>query len=206
MPYPRFERLAQDKRELLLDTAAQEFANHGFEQASINRILEQAHMSKGAAYYYFEDKVDLFCAVIEYASERLDLASVQVDVRALTTENFWAAVAEIHRLPLMRSMDKPWLFKILNVAAQVAFTDTWQGPLASLTQQMRMLMVNLIKHGQKIGAIRTDLPDDLILAWFLALDRASDNWLMSHWQEIDMAKIVQISDQTIGALKNALIP
>ena len=206
MPYPRFERLAQNKRDLLLDVAAQEFANHGFEQASINRILERSHMSKGAAYYYFEDKADLFCAVIQYASERLDLASVQVEPTMLTTGNFWTTIAEIHRLPLVRAMERPWLFKILNVAAQRALADLDREPLASLTQQMRTLLIDLIKQGQSIGAIRTDLPDDLILSWILALDGASDDWLTNHWGEIDIARLVQISDQTIAALKNALIP
>jgi AcrR family transcriptional regulator len=57
MPFPRFEKLAPQKRKHLLDVAAREFAIHGFNEASINPILEQAEMSKGAAYYYFEDKV-----------------------------------------------------------------------------------------------------------------------------------------------------
>ncbi|UUZ81956.1 TetR/AcrR family transcriptional regulator [Paenibacillus sp. P26] len=48
LPFSRFEKLAREKRELLLDQAAREFAAHGFEQSSINRILEQSNMSKGA--------------------------------------------------------------------------------------------------------------------------------------------------------------
>ena len=53
MPYPRFNKLPGEKRTKLLDIAAQEFAKYGFDDASVNRILEEAHMSKGAAYYYF---------------------------------------------------------------------------------------------------------------------------------------------------------
>jgi hypothetical protein len=41
-----------------MEMAAQEFAAYGFDDASVNRILETVQMSKGAAYYYFEDKVD----------------------------------------------------------------------------------------------------------------------------------------------------
>ena len=65
MPFARFGKLSPEKRERILEVAAQEFARHGYEDACINRILEQAEMSKGAAYYYFEDKVDLFCTVVE---------------------------------------------------------------------------------------------------------------------------------------------
>jgi AcrR family transcriptional regulator len=63
MPYPRFNKLPVEKRTKLLDSAAQEFAKYGFDDASVNRILQEAHMSKGAAYYYFEGKVDLFLSI-----------------------------------------------------------------------------------------------------------------------------------------------
>jgi hypothetical protein len=40
MPFPRFYKLESKKRESLTEVAAQEFARYGFEDASINRILE----------------------------------------------------------------------------------------------------------------------------------------------------------------------
>jgi AcrR family transcriptional regulator len=33
--------------------------------ASLNRILEQAGISKGSAYYYFDDKADVFLTVVQ---------------------------------------------------------------------------------------------------------------------------------------------
>ena len=56
MPRPRFQKLAEEKRHHLLETAAKAFAAHGYEGASLNQILEQAGISKGATYYYFDDK------------------------------------------------------------------------------------------------------------------------------------------------------
>jgi AcrR family transcriptional regulator len=118
MPYARFYKLATEKREKLLDVAAQEFARHGFENASVNRILECAQMSKGAAYYYFEDKVDLFIAVVQYANERLRLVDQELDIDALAVENFWITFAELHRQPLLRSIEQPWLFAALRAAGR----------------------------------------------------------------------------------------
>ena len=90
LPFSRFEKLAKEKRELLLDQAARELAAYGFEQSSLNRILEQSNMSKGAAYYYFEDKADLFVTVIiQYASEHLCLPELEMDINSLTNEDFW---------------------------------------------------------------------------------------------------------------------
>src|SRR6266704_2063429 len=106
MPFSRFYKLPPEKREGLLEVAAQEFVQHGFEDASINRILERAQMSKGAAYYYFEDKVDLFCTVVQYASERLQLVDQELDIAALTAENFWQTFADLDRAAIARISDQ----------------------------------------------------------------------------------------------------
>ena len=69
MPRPRFKKLAADKRAAIIEAAGVEFAAHGFQGASLNAIIAAAGISKGAFYYYFDDKADLFATVIEYATE-----------------------------------------------------------------------------------------------------------------------------------------
>ncbi len=206
MPFARFEKLAPEKREHLLDVAAHEFAIHGFADASINHILEQAQMSKGVTYYYFEDKVDLFCTVVRYASEYLQLPHLEVDLATLTAESFWPTFAELHRLPLLRAFERPWLFTVISVAAQVSPSLMEHEPLTSLAHQIRALVMQLIQRGQELGVIRTDLPDELLFAWLHALDHASDHWLMDHWERLDRAAVVRVSEQTVVAMRKALAP
>ncbi len=206
MPFARFEKLAPEKRNYLLDVAAREFAIHGFADASINRILEQAQMSKGATYYYFEDKVDLFCTVVRYASDFLQFSHLEVDLGTLTGENFWPTFAELHRLPLLRAVERPWLFTVIGVAAQVSPSLMDREPLTRLSYHIRTLVMRLIQRGQELGVIRTDLPDELLFAWLHALDHASDRWLMEHWEHLEHADIVRISDQTVAAMSKAMAP
>ena len=49
MPRPRFNKLSAEKRECILEAAAKEFAAHGYDGASLNRILDETGISKGAA-------------------------------------------------------------------------------------------------------------------------------------------------------------
>ena len=51
--------------DALFDAAIREFAETGYEQASINTILNRAGMSKGQFYYHFRDKQALYLALIE---------------------------------------------------------------------------------------------------------------------------------------------
>lgn len=206
MPYQRFNKLASEKRERLMEVAAQEFAHYGFEDASINRILEAAQMSKGAAYYYFEDKVDLFATVVGYCIERLKLVDLELDTAALTEESFWPTFAELHRLPLLRSYEQPWLFAALRAARRLSPTALKREPLATIGKQIVTSVMALVKRGQELGVIRTDIPDEIIFGWLQALDDASDRWLVAHWSQLDKEGIGKISDQTVDAMRRTMDP
>ena len=206
MPYARFYKLAAEKREQLLDVAAREFARYGFEDASINRILEQAQMSKGAAYYYFEDKVDLFITVVQYAMERLRLIDQELDVALLTAETFWPTFAELHRQPLLRSFEQPWLFAALRAAGRLSPETMKRQPLAELAHKLMDWVMVIIKRGQALGVIRADIEDELIFGWLQALDGASDHWLLAHWESQDRQAIIRISDLTVEAMRRAVLP
>ena len=203
MPFPRFYKLPIEKRERLMEAAAQEFAAYGFENASMNRILETVQMSKGAAYYYFEDKVDLFFTVIQYCIERskLDLA---LDPATLTAENFWPTFAELHRQPLLHSFEQPWLFAAVRAAEHLPLAALEREPLATFARQVRTWMMNIVKRGQELGVIRTDMSEHLIFAWIQALDDASDHWLLAHWSKLDREAIAHISDLTVDGMRRAL--
>jgi AcrR family transcriptional regulator len=171
MPITRLARLAPKKRERLFAVAAQEFAAWGFEQASLNRILEAAQMGKSSAYYYFEDKADLFGAVIEHARECLHLDELTIDPATLTAETFWPTVAQLRREPFLRSFKQLWLFRVLRTPAHLSSPLLEREPLAHL-----------------------------------ALDEASDQWLMSHWEQMDRAEVSALSDATVDAMSKALAP
>jgi AcrR family transcriptional regulator len=206
MPFLRFDKLTQERRERVLDVAAREFADYGFEDASMNRILENAKMSKGAAYYYFEDKADLFATTVQYCVQRLELIDRELDTTTLTAETFWPIFSELHRRPLLRSFDQPWLFGAIRAAGKLSPAALERKPLATLASQINMWAMNIMKRGQQLGMIRTDLPDELIFAWLEALDNASDRWLLVHWQELDRAAIARYSNQTVEAMKQAVSP
>ena len=60
MPSATFFHLPPAKREKLLQCAQEEFSRVPFDEASINRIVHQAEISRGSFYMYFTDKADLF--------------------------------------------------------------------------------------------------------------------------------------------------
>jgi AcrR family transcriptional regulator len=208
MPFSRFAKMPGEKREFLLTIAAQEFAAHGFEAASLNRILEKAQIGKSSAYYYFEDKADLFCTVVKYCLDRLQFAPDRETITSLTTQTYWAAVAEIRDQPLLRTLQYPWLFGVIRAAERLSPESMQHESLAHLTQYLTNYTMTglgaLIKHGQELGLIRSDVPNELLFAWFRAIDDASDSWVLAHLEQLDQEAILHISHQTIITIKQAL--
>jgi AcrR family transcriptional regulator len=66
-------RDGRDAREDLFDAAIEVVAERGFRQASVDEIAARAGLSKGAVYWHFASKEDLFFALLE---ERLDRAFI----------------------------------------------------------------------------------------------------------------------------------
>ena len=59
MPTERFLRLPKEKAEIIRQAAIEEFKRVPPEDASINKIIQAAEISRGSFYTYFEDKYDL---------------------------------------------------------------------------------------------------------------------------------------------------
>lgn len=70
VPEKRQKRYEQT-RDHLLETAWGQFAQFGFAQTGTEEIVAKAGVTRGALYYHFKDKSDLFRAVVELAHARI---------------------------------------------------------------------------------------------------------------------------------------
>lgn len=76
MPKVVDEQAREATRRRIMREAATEFARLGFDQANINIIAEQAGIGKGTIYLYFENKRELFLAMLRSISQS-QLASIR---------------------------------------------------------------------------------------------------------------------------------
>ncbi len=64
MPTELFFAIASDKRNRIITASLKEFSNNLYQEASINQIIQEADISRGSFYKYFEDKDDLYFFII----------------------------------------------------------------------------------------------------------------------------------------------
>ncbi len=67
MKAPKFQRRSEDRPREICAAALEVFAEKGFAAAKLDDIARRAGVSKGTLYLYFQDKEDLFRAVVRSA-------------------------------------------------------------------------------------------------------------------------------------------
>jgi AcrR family transcriptional regulator len=207
MPLPRFEKLDAERRQRLLGAAAQEFAAQGLESASLARIAEAAGTSKAAIYYYFEDKGDLFASAVQAAWQKLVTAAEDsLDVASLDAASYWPALWRFYSEVLARCREEPWLV----AAAKLTYHPDAAGPagpaLVASLARARELQQRVLKRGQELGVVRTDLPEDLLMAVVGAADQAADHWLMDHWETLTAAQREEIAGRLFEIVRAIAAP
>jgi len=175
----RFDRLDAARQERLFEAAEEEFVDRGYEAASVNRILDEAGMSKGSLYYYFEDKADLFGTLLDRAVAKMLSVVGGLRVESLTAETFWPTLdAYVERSERYLS-GSGWSATLLR-----SFHRLHGGPKGRVLESLRRLTAEVLGRGQEIGVVRTDIPLSYLAEVTLALGETGDRWLLSHWEAI----------------------
>ncbi len=200
----RFEKLEPEKQERILRAAGEEFAEKGYESASINRIIERSGMSKGSVYYYFEDKADLFATTLERSVSRMMGEVGWLSLEVLKPDEFWEAVMELtHRSVDFIRRDEWWvrLARAIHRLQREPGAEAASGRLEDLG---RGWWRALIRRGQVIGVIRSDLPLDLLVEIAMGADQGGDRWMLDHWDDLSEEELRSIVDGRVDLLRDML--
>jgi AcrR family transcriptional regulator len=181
----RFENLDTERQRRLFDSAAKEFAAHGYDGASLNRILERSGMSKSSLYYYFDDKADLFTTLIERSLSILFKEIGGFDPTVLTAENFWSTFEDLYRRAIVVVDHNAWLVQFGGMFYRLRANPKEGSATGRLFQAARQWVTMIVERGQALGVVRIDLPQSLLIDATMALIESLDRWVVAHWTELD---------------------
>ena len=200
-PMTRFQNVSPEKRAAILDAAASEIARHGLAGASINRVIAAAGMSKSSFYHYFEGKDDLYGAVTQRALDEL-LAAMAPAALPATAADYWAMWESMYRAFLRRQLTDPVLAALSWSAIQARADGTAHPALEVLAGQMRRWLSALIAQGQALGAVRTDLPQDLLMDATFGMLEGGDRWFAANWDEMSGDSVAGAAARIVRLLRD----
>jgi AcrR family transcriptional regulator len=205
MPRPRFHKLPAEQQEAILGAALEEFANHGFNEASLNRIIDAAEISKGSMYYYFDGKEDLYAHVARVELGRLfDGVGPFPVPKAREPDAFWATLTDYYlrimgalaASPKLAALTRSWIAASASPALQHAQKEMEAALLPWFAQALAA--------GQRARAVRKDVPAGLLIAVVFGMGQAMDMWLMT--QELDEKTLRKLIPVFTGMIRKALSP
>ncbi|PWE30269.1 hypothetical protein C4N9_06140 [Pararhodobacter marinus] len=203
-PRARFLELGEPERALWLDPAEAEFVAHGFERASLNRIIASAGESKGRTYHYFSGKGALFDATLERRLE--PLAGLMFTPEALADidpAGFWKALATLSARLTERFQQDATLAALVRTlhrekAAQEAVSDKLAG--------FRARIEGVLAAGRSVGAVRDDLPLSMLADVALDVLISVDRWFARHADSLPDGDEAALSQRAFSLLMTPLLP
>ncbi len=111
MPSPQFLNLPAEKQQEIVRASLREFAERGYDLASTNRIVEEANISKGVLFKYFEDKESLFMYVVERALQ--DYVNAFPPQDAATFDDPFAWLKDVTVRKVRFSKEHPLTYQLL---------------------------------------------------------------------------------------------
>ena len=202
---PRFQKLDPETRRKILETAAAEFAARGFEGTSLNQLLDLLDLSKGSFYYYFDDKADLFTTVTDYAW-KIMLPVEDLDLGDLDANAFWPTLELLMREARARVREKPWLVGLTRLMYDPPEVVGVREALAEKSAEARQWQEDLIRRGQEVGTVRSDLPAELLQVLLVGADEAGDQWFVANWHRLDESEIERLFDEVFAIFRRMLEP
>ncbi|MGE4297412.1 MAG: TetR/AcrR family transcriptional regulator [Desulfovibrionaceae bacterium] len=171
-----FLRLDPDKRERVVAVAAEEFAQHGFAGASVNRIVDRLGIAKGSLFKYFGTKEGLFRFVFGQAVGVFKARLKKVRA-ASEDQDFFARLRQSLEEGVRFIADHPVVYRIY---LKMLFQENF--PLREmLLEQVRLYSADyltpLVEQGKARGDLRPEV--DTAAAVFV-LDALMDRFLQAH--------------------------
>lgn len=159
MPTQTFANLAEEKRKKIIESAINEFSSRPYESASLSKIVEEAGISKGSMYQYFEDKKDLYLHLIDVAGQiKLRYMEGIVD----PADDLFTMLEKIIIASSKFNLENP---RLAQVVANMLSGNNDPFPdetFAHLRKAGQSWVKQLIEKSQREGHVRTDLDLDLL--------------------------------------------
>jgi len=198
--------MTPERRARLLAEAAGEFAEYGYEQASLNRIIRATGLSKSSFYHFVDGKADLYEQTLDALTADFRRAWTGVDPRVFETPGFWGQLEILVTEFLARAgRDESIGLLIRLFFTSDAATDP-EGPEAALATRVRGWLADVLRAGQRAGRVRDDLPADLLGDSAFAVVAAIDAWIGGRGDAPSPADLDAASRAPLGLVRAMLEP
>jgi len=195
-----------DTRERILLQASSVFASKGYQQAKLDEIARAAGLTKGAIYWHFRNKSDLFCALLEERMQR-NTAPLSTELsealQLKDDDSRRLALTHVLKATLARfRSDADWPRLCVEFLAQSRDADVAER-LRGLNANGRRIAAGVVEAMKLAGLTDKNINTDMLsLFWYALIDGLMLAWIVRPEAFADDAVI----DELVEMLWRGLAP
>ena len=194
-------KLAQARRDEILDAAGRLFVAKGYAATTINDLLEEVGIARGTLYHHYRSKEQVLQGLIRRHGDRL--LAVLDEVRACDQPALLKLGACLASLTPQDS-DQAALVAELSTAGDAAMFMT---SLDDLVVRLAPAIAEVVEQGVDEGVFDTAHPLTTVRVLLVAIHGLLDNpglaWTVEERADL-LAGIVTVAERTLGARPGSL--
>jgi AcrR family transcriptional regulator len=203
MPKETFFNLPDEKRERIIETAIDEFAQYSYEGASITRIAENANIAKGSFYQYFEDKKDLFKHIIDISGQKKLMYMTRL-LKDFEKLDFFQAFREMYVAGIKFAKEHPRLSKIGTSFVKGTDAKFKQEILGESIPKSNEFIKGMLLRGIQRGEIAPEIDADIVAYMLTELSISISEYFIKEMDAEDDMEILELVDKMIFMIENGI--
>ncbi|MBI5565057.1 MAG: TetR/AcrR family transcriptional regulator [Chloroflexi bacterium] len=191
------------KRKEIIDVVQRLVYTRGFDQMSIQDILNELQISKGAFYHYFDSKQALLDALIERIVEEAEPV-----VLPIVQDPTLPAMDKLHRFfdtsARWKAARKDYLLALMRVWYADENVLVREKAMIRMTRQFSPMLAGIIRQGVAEGVMNTPFPDQMGEMTLTLLQSLGDSYMDLLFAETRPPGALQHSIDLVAAYNDAL--
>lgn len=179
MPRETFFNLAPEKRQRILDSALDEIAAHGYDKASVTRIVKGAGIATGSFYQYFDDVADIFVYLGQEAA-RLKALYMRQELEKDPQPNLEGFIRAMYRGGLRFGLEHEEYYRCAQSFLQIRDTSLYTRMLENIDQSDIFLLINrIVSQAMENGELADGVTPELLLQLISSINLTIIEYLLS---------------------------
>ena len=203
MPKITFLNLPEEKRGRIIDIAIDEFAEYGYQQASISRIVERSEIAKGSFYQYFEDKKDLFKHILFIGGEK-KLIYIHHIMEELNELDFFHILRELYVGGVQYAKDHPKLSEIANNFIKNSDEALKKEIIGESAPRSIDFFKGLLMRGIQRQEIDPNIDIELVAYLITSMSVSISEYFLKEKKVKDDMEIMELVDKMLGVFEHGI--
>ncbi len=194
-------------KEKLIRAAIRKFGSHSYGEASLNRIIKEAGLSKGTFYFHFKNKKDLYLYIFKKVAERKEeffAEKLSKKGGKFLEKDIFEIFKEYSKTGLEFALEYPYYHKLGLKFYSEKGNKIYDEVKKAFSGKLEKSIAPVINRAIERGELRKDFDRKFITDLLSGLVNNFDAIFQLEGKEVDLKKIVDTFDKFIDFIKFGL--